>query len=142
MKNEVLVGLADEIGNLGQYVGGDRYAHLLLGPLENLAAVEETLVRDKVRFTGNLMPNPSRDSISRGVCRRPNPSIESVVSFRRLRSKNFTCPSFGGYRPETGSPLVPLRPPCMPPPTPNPLPPPKKTCDERLPPSVPMTRPW
>lgn len=30
-------------------MGGREYAHLVLGPLENLAAVEETLVREKVR---------------------------------------------------------------------------------------------
>ena len=48
-EDEVLLVLAEEIGNLGEYVGGHQYAHLLLGPLENLAAVEETLVRDKVR---------------------------------------------------------------------------------------------
>lgn len=47
-EDEVLLALADEIGNLAQYIGGPRHAHLLLGPLESLAAVEETLVRDKV----------------------------------------------------------------------------------------------
>ena len=30
---------------LEEYVGGAEYAHILLGPLENLSAVEETLVR-------------------------------------------------------------------------------------------------
>lgn len=49
-EDEVLMVLAEEIGNLGEFVGGPPYAHLLLGPLENLAAVEETLVRDKVSF--------------------------------------------------------------------------------------------
>ena len=49
-EDEVLLALAEEIGNLGQYVGGDQYAHVLLGPLENLATVEETLVREKVLF--------------------------------------------------------------------------------------------
>lgn len=31
-----------------EYVGGPEYAHVLLSPLENLAAIEEPLVRDKV----------------------------------------------------------------------------------------------
>lgn len=48
-EDEVLLALADELGkNFEDYLGGPEHAHLLLGPLENLAAVEETLVRDKV----------------------------------------------------------------------------------------------
>jgi serine/threonine-protein phosphatase 2A regulatory subunit A len=50
-EDEVLLALADELGkNFEEYIGGKEYAHVLLGPLENLSAVEETLVRDKVRF--------------------------------------------------------------------------------------------
>lgn len=49
-EDEVLLALAEELGkNFDQYIGGKEYAHVLLGPLENLSAVEETLVRDKVR---------------------------------------------------------------------------------------------
>lgn len=49
-EDEVLLALAEELGrNFEEYIGGPEYAHLLLGPLENLSAVEETLVRDKVR---------------------------------------------------------------------------------------------
>ncbi|KAH9982789.1 ARM repeat-containing protein [Lactifluus volemus] len=47
-EDEVLLALADELGkNFEEYIGGKEYAHVLLGPLENLSAVEETLVRDK-----------------------------------------------------------------------------------------------
>lgn len=47
-EDEVLLALAEELGrNFEEYIGGPQYAHLLLGPLENLSAVEETLVRDK-----------------------------------------------------------------------------------------------
>jgi len=46
-EDEVLLALAEELGNFVEYLGGQPHAHLLLGPLENLAAVEETLVRDK-----------------------------------------------------------------------------------------------
>jgi hypothetical protein len=50
-EDEVLLALAEELGrNFEEYIGGKEYAHLLLGPLENLSAVEETLVRDKVRI--------------------------------------------------------------------------------------------
>ncbi|CAK5264407.1 unnamed protein product [Mycena citricolor] len=47
-EDEVLLALAEELGrNFEQYIGGKEYAHILLTPLENLSAVEETLVRDK-----------------------------------------------------------------------------------------------
>jgi serine/threonine-protein phosphatase 2A regulatory subunit A len=47
-EDEVLLALAEELGrNFEEYIGGPEYAHTLLGPLENLSAVEETLVRDK-----------------------------------------------------------------------------------------------
>ncbi|KAI0304580.1 ARM repeat-containing protein [Russula brevipes] len=47
-EDEVLLALADELGkSFEEYIGGKEHAHVLLGPLENLSAVEETLVRDK-----------------------------------------------------------------------------------------------
>ncbi|GBB86608.1 hypothetical protein RclHR1_00130049 [Rhizophagus clarus] len=46
-EDEVLLALAEELGNFVEYVGGKDHAHIILGPLENLAAVEETLVREK-----------------------------------------------------------------------------------------------
>lgn len=50
-EDEVLLALAEELGrNFEEYIGGKDFAHILLGPLENLSTVEETLVRDKVRF--------------------------------------------------------------------------------------------
>lgn len=49
-EDEVLLALAEELGkDFEQYIGGKQFAHLLLGPLESLSAVEETLVRDMVR---------------------------------------------------------------------------------------------
>ncbi|KAJ3329701.1 protein phosphatase 2, regulatory subunit A, partial [Blyttiomyces sp. JEL0837] len=46
-EDEVLLILAEELGNFIDYVGGPEYGHILLAPLETLAAVEETVVRDK-----------------------------------------------------------------------------------------------
>lgn len=43
--------MAEELANFSEYVGGPEYAHYLLNPLENLASVEEVLVRDKVTKT-------------------------------------------------------------------------------------------
>jgi len=46
-EDEVLLALAEELGNFVEYVGGSAHASALLTPLETLATVEETVVRDK-----------------------------------------------------------------------------------------------
>jgi len=46
-EDEVLLALSEELGNLVEYVGGPEHASVLLTPLETLATVEETTVRDK-----------------------------------------------------------------------------------------------
>jgi len=50
-EDEVLTALSEELGNFVEYVGGAEYGHVLLSPLENLAGIEEPLVRDKVGST-------------------------------------------------------------------------------------------
>ena len=47
-EDEVLLALAEELGSFTDYVGGKEHAHVTLSPLESLAGMEETLVRDKV----------------------------------------------------------------------------------------------
>lgn len=47
-EDEVLVALSEELGGFMEYVGGPQWGHVLLSPLENLAAIEEPVVRDKV----------------------------------------------------------------------------------------------
>ncbi|KAL1961330.1 hypothetical protein VTO42DRAFT_58 [Malbranchea cinnamomea] len=46
-EDEVLTALGEELGNFVEYVGGPEYGHVLLSPLENLAGIEEPLVREK-----------------------------------------------------------------------------------------------
>ncbi|CAJ0928846.1 unnamed protein product, partial [Mesorhabditis belari] len=46
-EDEVLLVLAEQLGNFTPLVGGADFVHCLLPPLENLATVEETVVRDK-----------------------------------------------------------------------------------------------
>ncbi|CAF3961621.1 unnamed protein product [Rotaria sp. Silwood2] len=46
-EDEVLLALAEQLGTFTQLVGGETYVHVLLPPLESLAQVEETIVRDK-----------------------------------------------------------------------------------------------
>lgn len=61
-EDEVLLALAEELGkNFEEYVGGKEHAHILLGPLANLSAVEETLVRDKVLPLSFLEEHPFHD---------------------------------------------------------------------------------
>ena len=48
-EDEVLVALSEELGGFTEYVGGPQWGHVILSPLENLAAIEEPVVRDKVR---------------------------------------------------------------------------------------------
>ena len=52
-EDEVLTALSEELGKFVEYVGGPEHAHVLLSPLEHLAAIEEPLVREKVRFGGS-----------------------------------------------------------------------------------------
>jgi len=47
-EDEVLTALSGELGGFVEYVGGPEWGHVLLSPLENLAAIEEPLVREKV----------------------------------------------------------------------------------------------
>ncbi|EHB18716.1 Serine/threonine-protein phosphatase 2A 65 kDa regulatory subunit A beta isoform [Heterocephalus glaber] len=46
-EDEVLLALAEQLGDFTGLVGGPDFAHCLLPPLESLATVEETVVRDK-----------------------------------------------------------------------------------------------
>jgi serine/threonine-protein phosphatase 2A regulatory subunit A len=66
-EDEVLLALAEELGrNFEEYIGGGEYAHNLLGPLENLSAVEETLVRDKVGLPHLQVPSTRLDMLRQG----------------------------------------------------------------------------
>ncbi|OPJ76061.1 serine/threonine-protein phosphatase 2A regulatory subunit A alpha isoform isoform B [Patagioenas fasciata monilis] len=46
-EDEVLLALAEQLGTFTALVGGPEFVHCLLPPLESLATVEETVVRDK-----------------------------------------------------------------------------------------------
>lgn len=52
-EDEVLTALSEELGGFVEYVGGPEWGHVLLSPLENLAAIEEPLVREKVCYLGS-----------------------------------------------------------------------------------------
>mmetsp|Transcript_36279 Transcript_36279/g.43822 ORF Transcript_36279/g.43822 Transcript_36279/m.43822 type:complete len:602 (+) Transcript_36279:101-1906(+) len=46
-EDEVLLAMAEELGEFISYVGGPEYARTLLPPLETIASVEETVVREQ-----------------------------------------------------------------------------------------------
>jgi hypothetical protein len=60
--DEVLLALAEELGDFVPYVGGDQWAFCLLQPLETLAAVEETVSES---------PPPSRSDVQILMALRP-----------------------------------------------------------------------
>ncbi|KAF1350955.1 protein phosphatase PP2A regulatory subunit A [Delphinella strobiligena] len=63
-EDEVLTALSEELGGFVEYVGGPEYAHVLLSPLENLAAIEELLVRDKaVESLNKICEQLSQDQV-------------------------------------------------------------------------------
>lgn len=47
-EDEVLVALAEELGGFVDVIGGAQHAAILVEPLEVLAGIEETVVRDRV----------------------------------------------------------------------------------------------
>lgn len=78
-EDEVLLALAEELGkHFEQYVGGNEYAHAILGPLENLSTVEETLVREKV-----CRPSPKHSSFNQG----PFQAAESITKVASVLSQ-------------------------------------------------------
>lgn len=99
-EDEVLLALAAELGqNFEDYLGGPEFAYLLLGPLETLAAVEETLVRDKVRVVTVMVARP--------LIPRPrprNPQQKSPQCSRSSRWRSTLCPCSSGSPRANGSP--------------------------------------
>ena len=121
-EDEVLLALAEELGsNFEEYIGGPEYGHLLLGPLENLSAVEETLVRDKVRIALCCSPQDifcygsvlSMTPLTHRMIRRQSPSQRSRQSSVKHNSNNTTFPSYNGCLVANGLRRVHRRAPCM-----------------------------
>jgi hypothetical protein len=118
-EDEVLLALADELGkNFEEYIGGKEYAHTLLGPLENLSAVEETLVRDKVRVILQTDPwswvSILRAHAARLTRYRPqNLSPRSLLFSPRSRLSNITSLFSTDCRMASGLHLAHHQPLCM-----------------------------
>ncbi|KAJ1914878.1 protein phosphatase 2A structural subunit [Mycoemilia scoparia] len=61
--DEILLSLAEKLGEFVNYIGGPSYAHILLRPLENLAATEEQVVRDKAKSINKITDVMSEESV-------------------------------------------------------------------------------
>lgn len=106
-EDEVLVALSEELGGFVEYVGGPSYGHVLLSPLENLAAIEEPVVRDKVslRVLSYHDPRPSRLGVFVQVHRLTLLfCVGCRVSKQDLR-KSFSAAGRGVLHPTHHSPL-------------------------------------
>ena len=115
-EDEVLLALAEELRrSCEEYIGGPEYVHVLLGPLENLSAVEETLLRDKVRrpsarhsscyeTTSVCTCSSTQAKLTPAALRPCNQSPKSLPSSSRSRWRNTTSPSCKDSRAVSGSP--------------------------------------
>lgn len=63
-EDEVLLVMAEELGNFVDVVGGPQHAYLLLKPLESLATVDEASVRDMVRRCTRSAAMRSRNELA------------------------------------------------------------------------------
>nr|CAH8862808.1 unnamed protein product [Trichobilharzia regenti] len=99
-EDEVLLALAEQLGTLVPYVGGPEYAHSLLPPLESLAAVEETVVRDKaVEALRKLAPDHTTDSIEKYF----NPLLHRLANGDWFTSRTSACALFSVVYPRVRS---------------------------------------
>jgi serine/threonine-protein phosphatase 2A regulatory subunit A len=62
--DEILLALAEALGNLTDHIGGNQYASVLLTPLEKLCNIEETSVRDTVNDS-KFIKNKAAQSIKK-----------------------------------------------------------------------------
>lgn len=67
--DEVLISLAEQLGNGVSWVGGSVFAHTLTGPLEELCNIEEISVREKATDAlKQLTAEMSSDQVLRHMC--------------------------------------------------------------------------
>ncbi|VDN38084.1 unnamed protein product [Gongylonema pulchrum] len=80
------MALAEQLGNFTPLVGGPDYVQCLLPPLENLATVEETVVRDKAEIGSPREPHRAVSSVLpirglfRALCRDDTPMVRRAAA--------------------------------------------------------------
>ena len=90
-EDEVLAVLADELGQFVPYVGGSKFATILLPALEILTSTEETLVRDKAVDSLNVITQDLPDDQLLGEV---IPLIERLATAKWFSSKVSSCGLF------------------------------------------------
>ena len=90
-EDEVFAVLAEELGQFVPFVGGSKYATVLLPPLEILATTEETLVREKaVDSLNTIAKELSTDQVLQNII----PLIERLANADWFSSKVSACGLF------------------------------------------------
>lgn len=90
-EDEVLLALAEQLGGFTDLVGGKDHVHCLLAPLEALAAVEETIVREKaVESLRNIAKDHSNEDIEKHFI----PLIKKLISGDWFTSRTSACGLF------------------------------------------------
>lgn len=91
-EDEVLLTLAQQLGRFAPLVGGPTYAHLLLVPLESLAAVEETVVRDTAVESLKMI---AKEMAAENVESHFLPLIKRLAQGEWFTSRTSVCALFG-----------------------------------------------
>ena len=90
-EDEVLLALAEQLGNFTPLVGGPEWVHTLLPPLESLATVEETVVRDKaVESLRNISQQHSPHDLEQYFV----PLVKRLASGEWFTSRTSACGLF------------------------------------------------
>ncbi|KAH8258979.1 hypothetical protein KR038_000981 [Drosophila bunnanda] len=101
-EDEVLLALADQLGNFTSLVGGPEFAMYLIPPLESLATVEETVVRDKaVESLRTVAAEHSAQDLEIHVV----PTLQRLVSGDWFTSRTSACGLFSVCYPRVTQPV-------------------------------------
>ncbi|XP_072325015.1 serine/threonine-protein phosphatase 2A 65 kDa regulatory subunit A beta isoform-like isoform X2 [Scyliorhinus torazame] len=90
-EDEVLLALAEQLGSFTALVGGPAFVNCLLPPLESLATVEETVVRDKAVESLRVI---SKEHSSPDLERHFVPLVKRLASGDWFTSRTSACGLF------------------------------------------------
>ena len=101
-EDEVLLALAEQLGTFTPLVGGPDHAHILLTPLESLATVEETVVREKaVESLRKIAADHSSDHMEKFFV----PLVKRLTQGDWFTSRASACGLYSVSYPHVGAPM-------------------------------------
>jgi serine/threonine-protein phosphatase 2A regulatory subunit A len=101
-EDEVLLALAEQLGTFTPLVGGKEHVHCLLPPLESLATVEETIVRDKaVESLRTIAEQHSREDLEAHFV----PLVKRLSGGDWFTSRTSACGLFACCYPRVSAPV-------------------------------------